>query len=84
MELTPNQRIVLLELTTKWETSIQFAEGLPDEWRSVHSLFQSHKGLLRESDARKSTCTWLVLTNFGWNCHQGGSASGVIAPHMMR
>ncbi|MGE8081898.1 hypothetical protein [Peribacillus loiseleuriae] len=48
MKLTPNQRIVLLELTTKWETSIQIAERLPKEWRSVPSVFQSLKDLLRE------------------------------------
>ncbi|MFJ5622004.1 hypothetical protein ACIQD3_04550 [Peribacillus loiseleuriae] len=48
MNLTPNQRIVLLELTTKWETSIQITERLPEDWRSVPSVFQSLKDLLRE------------------------------------
>lgn len=48
MNLTHNQRTVLLELTTKWETSVQIAERLPKESSSVPSVFQSLKDLLSE------------------------------------
>ncbi|AXN40827.1 MarR family transcriptional regulator [Peribacillus butanolivorans] len=50
MELTTNQRTALLELTTKSEASIQIAERLrlPKEWRSVSSVNQSLKDLMRE------------------------------------
>lgn len=48
MDLTPNQRTILLTLTTKWETPIQIEERLPKDWGNVSSVNQSLKDFLRE------------------------------------
>ncbi|MFM1655726.1 hypothetical protein ACI7RC_27040 [Brevibacillus sp. B_LB10_24] len=48
MELTPKQRIVLLSLTTEWQTPIQLANQLPKASGNVSDVQEVLKDLLRE------------------------------------
>lgn len=48
MNLTPKQRIVLLSLTTKWQTSIQIANQLPKASGNLSDVQQALKDLLNE------------------------------------
>jgi len=48
MNLTSNQRSVLLALTNEWQTPIQIAEQLPNANWDTSSVNQSLKDLMRE------------------------------------
>jgi len=58
MNLTPNNRILLLSLTAEWATPVQMADRLPEEWGDLSSVNQSLKELMRQGLVQANPVTF--------------------------